>query len=144
MSGPPDSVEWGWKELHKHIDMDPPTPTFDNGSVPTASDPKRSARYLGCEHITQTVSVNSDIAKKLLAESAPVRIQPPDKQMEQNEAILACAKAVNGQINIVKYDTSGALSGAVGKFLAIGPQKDLLVKLANICLLLTKLLDLQN
>ena len=135
MSGPPDAVAWGWKELARHIEMDPPTPEFpctvhdaghgkirdEKGSALKPDFLKRSARYLGCEHITQTVPVDSELAQKLLTETAPVRVQPPEKPMEANESNPTYANASKKHINTVKYDMSGALAGAVDKYIAVAP-----------------------
>ena len=85
LAGPAMQLEWGWKELRKHITMDDPLPvlcTAPSSVIPKGGSAKagnsssepRVHRYLGCDHQMETVAADSKQAQKLLSETAFVRL----------------------------------------------------------------------
>ena len=127
LAGPVGELAWGWEQLRKDINMDEPAPALDSklSREPgfAAESEVRTHRYLGCNHDMQTISASSGLAKKLLAETAHVRIAPPDEAMSEddNKPRAAPKPPVNGVLNVVRNNMADALQGACDKYLAVAP-----------------------
>ena len=78
----------------------------------------------------QTIAESSELAQKLLSETASVRLVPPSEDMseEDNKPRLSTVPAANGKINVTEDDMSAALRGACDKYLAVAPKGTVLKK----------------
>ena len=105
--------------------MDDPLPKHDDDGSATPTH-----RYLGCDHEVSTVDASSQIAQKLLRETAHVRLAMPDEPMSEadNKPRVSPVTAVNNKLNIVKDNMSAALAGACDKYLAVAPKGTVLRK----------------